>query len=99
MTVLILAGPLARANDPLYELGLRIVGATEQERIWTHVLRSLASYFGTNEPVSLDKTCVDARLQWSRAKNVWHNAAVRSFLYTMAAPTRWARGLSDRNIL
>ncbi len=32
---------LARANDPVYEIGFRIMGATEQERIWTHVLKSL----------------------------------------------------------
>ncbi len=28
---------LARANDPIYEIGFRLVGSTEQERIWTHV--------------------------------------------------------------
>jgi len=74
---------LARANDPIYELGLRIVGSTEQERIWTHVLKSLAAHFGVNEPVTLEKVCVDPTLQWSQVKNVWQNAGVRSMLYTM----------------
>jgi hypothetical protein len=87
---------LARANDPIYEVGFRVAGATEQERIWTHVLKSLAAHFGVNEPVSLEKVCVDPKLQWSQAKNLWHNAGARSMLYTMAAPTRWVRGLMRR---
>ena len=87
---------LARANDPIYEIGFRIVGATEQERLWTHVLKSLSAHFGVNEPVSLEKACVDPKVQWSEIKNLWHNAGARSMLYTMAAPTRWARGMMRR---
>lgn len=36
---------LARANDPSYEVRFRVVGSTEQEKIWTHVLKSLAAHF------------------------------------------------------
>lgn len=79
---------LARANDPIYELGFRIVGSTEQERIWTHVLKSLAGHFVVNEPVMLEKVCVDPKVQWSQARNVRHNAGVRSVFYAMAAPLR-----------
>ena len=82
---------LARANDPIYELGFRIMGSTEQERIWTHVLKSLAAHFGVNEPVSMEKACVDPRVQWLQVKNLWHNAGARSMLYTMTAPLRWGR--------
>jgi len=82
---------LARANDPVYEVGFRLVGSTEQERIWTHVLKSLAAHFGCNEPVSLERVCVDPKLQWSQARNIWHNAGARSMLYTMSAPLRWRR--------
>jgi uncharacterized protein DUF1990 len=87
---------LARANDPIYELGFRIVGSTTQERIWTHVLKSLAAHFGVNEPVTLEKVCVDPKLQWSYAKNLWQNAGARSMLYTVASPGRWVRGLMRR---
>jgi hypothetical protein len=87
---------LARANDPIYEIGFRIVGSTTQERIWTHVLKSLAAHFGVNEPVSLEKICVDPKLQWSEVKNVWRNAGARSMLYTMAGPMRWVRGMRRR---
>jgi hypothetical protein len=34
------------------------------------------------------KTCVDSRLQWSKAKNVWHNAVIRT---TITAPVRWTK--------
>jgi pimeloyl-ACP methyl ester carboxylesterase len=79
---------LARANDPIYELGFRIIGSTEQERIWTHVLKSLAAHFGANGPVTLEKVLVDPKVQWSQAKNVRHNAGVRSVLYAMTTPFR-----------
>ena len=82
---------LARANDPIYEIGFRIVGSTAQERIWTHVLKSLAAHFGVNEPVTLGKICVDPTLQWSQVKNVWQNAGARSMLYTMVGLGRRIR--------
>jgi hypothetical protein len=88
---------LARANDPIYEIGFRIAGSTAQERIWTHVLKSLAAHFGVNEPVTLEKVCVDPKLQWSAMKNVWRNAGARSMLYTVVVtPMRWVRGLWGR---
>jgi hypothetical protein len=83
---------MARANDPMYELAFHVIGSKEQEKIWTHVLSALAAHFACEQPVSLSKICVDPRLQWSQAKNIWHNAAVRSMLYTLAAPARWVRG-------
>jgi len=82
---------LARANDPIYEIGFRIVGSTAQERIWRHVLKSLAAHFGVNEPVTLEKVCVDPKLQWSQAKNLWQNAGARSMLYTMVGLGRRIR--------
>jgi FAD/FMN-containing dehydrogenase len=82
---------LARANDPVYEVGFRLVGSTEQERIWAHVLKSVAAHFDCNEPVILERVCVDPKLQWSQARNLCHNAGARSMLYTMSAPLRWRR--------
>ena len=87
---------LARASDPIYEVGFRLFGSTEQEKIWAHVLTSLAARFGVSERVQLEKVCVDTNLQWSRIGNVWHNAGARSMIYTMAAPARWIRGLTRR---
>ena len=87
---------IARANDPMYELAFRVIGSREQEKIWTHVLSSLAAHFTCEQQVSLSKTCVDPRLQWRQAKNIWHNAAMRSMLYMLGAPARWAREMFKR---
>jgi Domain of unknown function (DUF1990) len=87
---------LARADDPIYEMAFRIVGSTTQERIWTHVLKSLAAHFGVNEPVTLQKVLVDPKLQWSQVKNVWQNAGARSMLYTMVGLGRRMRNLLRR---
>jgi Domain of unknown function (DUF1990) len=87
---------MARANDPIYEVGFQLFGARQQEKIWTHVLASLAAYFGCSEPVSLNKICVDPKVQWSQMKNIWHNAAMHSMLYMLAAPARWVRGMVRR---
>jgi len=73
----------ARANDPLFELGFRIMGSREQERIWTHVLESLAGHFGVPGWVTMHKTCVGTDLQWERAGNVWYNAQIRTILSTL----------------
>ena len=72
---------LARANDPLYESAFRIVGSQVQSRIWTHVLSSLAAYLGVPARISVDALCVDEKLRWSQAKNIWYNAQVRTLLW------------------
>ncbi len=72
---------LGRASDPVYEVGFRLFGSTAQEKIWSHVLRSLAASFGVRGRVELEKTCVDPKLQWPRILNLWHNASLRSVVY------------------
>jgi len=67
-------------------VGFRLFGSTEQEKIWTHVLSSLAARFGVREQVSLQRALVDPKLQWSRVGNLWHNAGARSVIYMIAAP-------------
>jgi hypothetical protein len=63
-------------------------GTQKQEQTWCYVLTSLASHLGVAGQVSTQSTCVDPRLQWSQARNVWHNAAVRTFFYMLATPIR-----------
>jgi hypothetical protein len=76
----------------MYELAFHVIGSKEQEKIWTHVLSALAAHFACEQSITLSKTCVDPQLQWSQARNIWHNAAMRSMLYTLAAPARWVHG-------
>lgn len=84
---------LARASDPVYEVGFRLFGSTQQEKIWSHVLSTLAARFGVRERVHLEKVCIDPKLQWFRIGNLWHNASLRSVIYTLAAQGRRVRGL------
>jgi anti-anti-sigma regulatory factor len=72
---------LARANDPLYESAFRVVGSQVQIRIWTHVLSSLAAHLGVPARISIDALCVDEKLRWSQAKNIWYNAQARTLLW------------------
>ncbi len=81
---------MARANDPIYEAAFRVLGAAAQEQIWRYVLTSLARHFGVTSPaISVTKTCVDPALQWSHAKNIWHNAQIRTLVYYATTPVRW----------
>lgn len=83
---------LMRANDPLYELGLRFGGHKQEDDFWRHTLTSLATEFGVTEPVQINVVRIDPRLQWSQAKNIWYNAAIRTMMYKMTAPIRLIRG-------
>jgi anti-anti-sigma factor len=87
---------LARANDPIYEIAFRLLGSKVQEKIWRYLLTSMAKHLGVTSEVNIQKICVDARLQWSQAKNVWYNAQVRSMIYAMAAPLRRIGSLFKR---
>jgi len=84
---------LARANDPIYEIAFRLLGSKVQEKIWRYLLTSMAKHLGVTSEVNIQKIRVDARLQWSQAKNIWYNAQVRSMIYAMAAPLRRIRDL------
>ena len=81
---------LVRANDPLYEIGMRMFGFKKEDQFWQDTLASLAGHFDAEAYPTMTATVVDPKLQWSEAKNVWHNALIRSAMYTAAAPVRWA---------
>lgn len=83
---------LMRANDPLYEIGLRLGGHRAEDSFWEHTLKSLAARFGVAAEVKTYISCVDRKLQWSQAKNIWDNAGIRSAIYMLTAPGRWILG-------
>ena len=87
-TTIAQAQVLMRANDPLYEMGLRMGGHKMEDELWQKTLTNLATHFGVDEPVETNLVCVDPRLQWSQYRNIWHNAGIRSALYMMTAPFR-----------
>src|SRR6266536_5549454 len=82
---------LIRANDPIYEIGFRLGGHKQEDRFWQHTLKAVGEHFGVNELVQTEVVCIDPRFQWSEARNIWHNAAMRTTMYKMTAPIRWIR--------
>jgi hypothetical protein len=84
---------LERTNDPLYELGYVFGGNRLNSRFWIQTAENLARHFGIAEPeVDSQVVCVDKRRQWNKAGNLSKNAAIRTFLWTLATPVRWLRG-------
>jgi hypothetical protein len=84
----------SRASDPLYELFNRYLGSSaQQDKIWIHVLTSLAEHLNVKGQVLMTRTLIDPSVQWSEAKNIWKNAAIRTVFYLAAAPVRWLNDL------
>ncbi|HEY8730693.1 MAG TPA: hypothetical protein VIN69_01795 [Candidatus Limnocylindria bacterium] len=82
---------LTRASDPFWELAMMVpvMGERMQNDIWRSTLASLAKHFGSPDATVHAKiVVVDNRRQWRNAKNIWHNAAIRSGL---SAPLRLIR--------
>lgn len=70
---------LMRAQDPLSELGLCLLGGHRQEdRFWQQTLANLAGHLGAGGAVTTQVLCVDRRRRWSNAKNIRHSAVIRS---------------------
>jgi hypothetical protein len=83
---------LMRANDPIYELGLRFGGHKQEDVFWDHTLKSLAEHFNVAVPsVDIRTVCIDRKMQWSRAGNILHNSAMYTMLYILTTPVRKIR--------
>lgn len=77
-----------RASDPLYEFGVEFGGHLHENEFWTHTLSALAAHFGVRAPVESRVECLDFHRQWSRATNLWYNAAVRTMIHQAISPFR-----------
>lgn len=73
----------ARASDPAYEIGFVLMGSKEQEKIWKHVLASLARHFGIDAVATMQKACVGDDYQWDRWENILENAQIRTMGHTL----------------
>ncbi len=73
---------LIRANDPVYEMSFRLgFGHKAEDAFWQQTLHNLAAHFDTTGTVTQRNILVDKKVQWSKAKNIWQNAAIRTGLY------------------
>jgi len=79
---------LMRAQDPITEIGLTLVGHRKEDAFWLATLQSLAARFGVEGAPERKTVCVDRRRQWSRAGNVRHNVGLRSSIHTATSPLR-----------
>ena len=87
---------LVRASDPIYEMSFRLgFGHRAEDEFWLATLQNLAARFGVATQARQEVALIDSRVQWTQAKNVWHNAAIRTGLYYVAAPIRWVRKKFD----
>jgi hypothetical protein len=86
---------LLRASDPFFELIVRSgLGTKAEDEFWHGTLTNLAAHFGvTGQPVRQRVVLLDPGLQWAEAKNIWHNAAIRTALYM---PIHWLRNLGGQ---
>ena len=82
---------LIRANDPFYDVMLPLYGHRAEDQMWTKTLTLLAAHFGARGDVLIERVLVDRHRNWSEAKNIWKNAAIRSGVYMTYAPVRWLR--------
>jgi hypothetical protein len=87
---------LMRASDPFYEVGMILFGHRLENRFWEQTLQNVAAYFGVTTKAQTAVECVDARYQWRRVTNVWHNAAIRTAFYLATTPVRRAGRLVRR---
>jgi hypothetical protein len=74
---------LVRASDPIIEMTFRMgFGHRQEDAFWLDTLRNLAARFDSkDQQPTLDAVCVDKKVQWSEAGNIWHSAAIRSMVY------------------
>ena len=80
---------MIRASDPMYEVAMALGGHRKEDKFWHETLCNLAKAFGiADAEPTMKKVCVDRKRQWRYARNIRRNAAIRSGLYTMAAPVR-----------
>lgn len=91
-TVVAQVQAMVRASDPIYEMSFRLgFGHKAEDEFWAATLQNLAARFGVLTQARQEVALIDPRVQWSQAKNVWHNAAIRTGLYYVGAPVRWAK--------
>jgi hypothetical protein len=88
---------LVRAGDPIYEMSFRLgFGHKAEDAFWLATLQNLAERFDVRALAVQHVELVDPRVQWSQARNLWQNAAIRTGLYHASAPVRWIRRMFSR---
>lgn len=75
---------------PLYEIAFRLAGERE-DLFWLQTLENLAASMGVPGHFSKEINLLDPGLRWRNARNLLHNAAIRSAIYQLTFPMRLLR--------
>ena len=59
-------------------------GHKMENEMWRKTLENLAAHFGVHEPVEMNPVC-RPQAPVEHYRNIWHNAGIRSALYTITA--------------
>lgn len=82
---------LIRTSDPLYEVMMRLGMSQREDAFWCATLQKVAAHFGVIGQPACHAVLVDPNLRWYEARNIWHNAALRTLFYVLLTPLRWLR--------
>ncbi|MCA1552763.1 MAG: hypothetical protein LC737_00130 [Chloroflexi bacterium] len=85
------AQAFVRANDPLYEIGMRLGMSRMEDRFFGQMLRNVGAQFGVRGDVEIAAVLLDPKVQWKHFNNIWQNAGARTALYAVSAPLRRIR--------
>ena len=80
-----------RANDPIYEISMRLGMSRVEDGFFMQMLRNVGAHFGVQGEPEAKVVLLDPKVQWRRARNIWQNAGARTALYTVMAPLRRLR--------
>ncbi|HEX3303749.1 MAG TPA: hypothetical protein VHR64_12765 [Thermomicrobiales bacterium] len=89
-TPIVQAEILMRASDPIFEIGMEVMGHKRENAFWEQTLRNVASHFGIQGKAITEVECVDPHRQWRYVTNVWQNSQIRTALYMPTIPFRAA---------
>jgi hypothetical protein len=81
---------LMRASDPLFEIGMQLMGHRRENRFWEQTLVALASRFSVQNEAETHVECIDRKMQWMYVTNIWHNSAIRTGIYMGTVPVQRA---------
>jgi hypothetical protein len=79
---------LMRASDPIFEIGMELMGHRQENAFWEQTLQNVAAHFGVQTNAVTEVECVDPHRQWRYAGNVWQNSQIRTALYMPTIPIR-----------
>jgi hypothetical protein len=90
---------LMRASDPLFEIGMVLLGHRRENQFWEATLRNVAAHFGVSVRPQTTVVRVDGHYKWGNATNIWYNGAIRNGLVRLGAIARRliARARPDRS--